>query len=326
MNKQITILAFLFNCSIIWSQKVIKIATPCTEEFLQSVPGRWIRPGDGLHANISKQQQQEIFNRLDKVHQFVFDIYPSPLGVDAVQTRFTTDEKFAYQVKFDQLPDGNTSENFVNGVPVVFYSYTAFFCKYECGRDKYEMMPGYPSESGEQVTVVANSLSFLPRSSGGPYEMNIGGIEIRMMPVVKGTWKGYTLYTPQGGSGVTWVLLHRQGMFPYTPVTRKQYLDLCISYFNKDYDKQLASIDATAKAFIDGGMNTAQGIKEQKEALQKQKKEVLKHYQDGLAATTAAGLSDAPAIIPLTMCDMDPRSPIFTTQAAGGRMLVTENP
>lgn len=327
MKKQITILLLiLFNVQLLWSQGFVKITTPCSEEFLQNVPGRWISLADALYAKISKPQQQEIFNRLDKIHQFVFNIYPSPLGIDAVHSRFTSDEQFAYQVKLDHLADGNTSENLLNGVPVVMYSYTAFFCKYSCGREKYEMMPGYPSETGEEVKIVANSLTFLPRSSGGPYEMNVDGREIRLMPVVKGNWKGYTLYTPEPSSGVTFVLLHREGMLPYVPVTRKEYLKLSISYINNLYDKWISDVDKTAKTFIDAGMSDAKTIKDKKEQFEKQRKDALKHYQDELTATTAAGLLDARAIIPLDMCDLDPTRPIFTTDDAGGRMLVTQNP
>ena len=103
MKKQVTILTFLFfHCFFSWSQQFVKITTPCTEEYLRNLPGRWIHL-DGLNAKISKQQQQEIFNRLDKIHQFAFDIYPSPLGIDAIGSRFTSDEQFAYQVRVESF-------------------------------------------------------------------------------------------------------------------------------------------------------------------------------------------------------------------------------
>lgn len=326
MKKQITILTFLlFTCFFSWSQTFVKITSPCTEEYLRNLPGKWI-PRNALNAKISKQQQQEIFNRLDKIHQFVFDIYPSPLGVDAVWTRFTSDEQFAYQVKVDHLPNGRSNENFVNGIPVVFHSYTAFFCQHSCGRDKYEVRMGYPREDGAVVSVVANTLTLLPRSNGGPEEMKVDGREIRMMPVVKGKWKGYTLYAPETGSGVMIVLLHREGMLPYTAVTRKQYLDLSIHHLINWYDKMIADMDKNAKAFIDAGMTDPQAIKEGKEKIEKQKKDVLKHYEDELAATTSAGLLDSPAMIRGPMCDITTTSSIFLNETSGGRLLVTENP
>ncbi len=82
MKKQIIILIIVFLPLLSFAQNegVIKMTTPCTDEFVQNVHGRWLDYGAGLNANISKQQQQEIFNRLNKIHQFVFDIYPPPFG------------------------------------------------------------------------------------------------------------------------------------------------------------------------------------------------------------------------------------------------------
>jgi hypothetical protein len=324
MKKQITIiiLLLLHLCSFGQDETVIKLTTPCTDEFAKNFPGRWLNDGDGGNANISKQQKQEVFNRLDKIHQFVLDIYPSPVGFDAAHTRHISDGEFAYQVKREHLANGNTTDNRINGIPVVCYWYWAYFGKYGCVHsDNHKMLRGLPSEDAEEFFVYANLFSLLEEES--MYEMNIDGRQIHLMPVVKGTWKGHTLY--QTGIGKV-ILLHRDGMLPYTTVTRKQYLDLCISYLPKMYDELIAKMDENAtKKFIDAGLADSQTIKRNKEIYQKEKKDALKHYTDELAATTAAGLLDAPAIIPLTLCDLDP-GPIFTTEAEGGRLLVTENP
>ena len=60
-----------------------------------------------------------------------------------------------------------------------------------------------------------------------------------MMKNIKGKWKSYSQYQLDPGSDETMVLLHREGMLPYIPVTRKQYLDLSIIYFTKSYDKMI---------------------------------------------------------------------------------------
>jgi hypothetical protein len=187
------------------------------------------------------------------------------------------------------------------------------------------MHRGLPNEDAEGFSVYANKLTLL--EEGAPYEMNIEGRKIEMMPVVKGTWKGYTLYTPVTGSGKTMVVLHRDGILPYTPVTRKQYLDLATKYLNNLYDSMIAGVDEGNKVSL------AMGIKpdpkesnEKKEKLQQQKKDVVKYYRDELKATTVAGLLDSAAIIPFAICDPDINHAIFTTESAGGRLLVTENP
>jgi len=321
MKKQITIIVLLLiNCSVTWSQ--IKITTPCNDELLKNTPGRWLYYGDRLHAKISKQQQQEILNRINKIHQFVFTIYPSPLGIDAAWFPFTSEEEFAQQVKIDHYPNGSLKEDFVNGIPVVNYEYVAKFYKYACGFDRHkdEIMRGFPGEGGATVGVSANNLAgLLPRDQGAE-GMEIGGRKIRMMLPVKGKWKGYTLYHLQPGSGTTMVLLHREGMLPYIPVTRKQYLDLSISYLTKFFDKMMTDAEESAKLW---------GIKPDpanKEKTEKPKKDVLKYYRDELAATTAAGLLDTPAVITTVMCYPDTNYPIITPESEGGKMLATENP
>lgn len=253
MKRQIiiSILLLLHLCSFAQDERIIKLTTPCTDEFVQNFPGRWLH-SIGTRATISKQQQQEIFNRLNKIHQFVFNIYPSPVGFDAEHDWHTSNAEFAYQVKLDHLANGNTSESRINGVPVVFYWYTAYFGKYGCAyNDKHKMLRGLPSEEVEEFYVYANQFTFLDESI---YEMNIDGRPIQMMPVVKGTWKGYTQYETGNGK---MILLHRDGMLPYTTVTRKQYLDLCISYFPKMFDELIADMDKDAKAFIDAGLGDA---------------------------------------------------------------------
>jgi hypothetical protein len=64
---------------------------------------------------------------------------------------------------------------------------------------------------------------------------------------------------------------------------------------------------------------------EQIKKSEKIKEGVLKRYQDEMEATTKTGLLDSPAIIPSDLCNIS-NNPIFSTEAQGGSMLVTENP
>ena len=65
---------------------------------------------------------------------------------------------------------------------------------------------------------------------------------------------------------------------------------------------------------------------EQVKTMQKLRDDVLKYYNDELAATIKAGLLDSPAVVFDGMLSMSTQYPIFTTQAEGGNLLVTENP
>jgi hypothetical protein len=153
--------------------------------------------------------------------------------------------------------------------------------------------------------------------------MRVDGRPIKMMPVLMGKWKGYDLYSPENGSSRKMVLLHREGMLPYIPVTRKQYLDKSIECLQRFFDKSIKAYEQPE------GFVALMDKKEKDEQIKKQQKlrdDVLKYYRDELDATTKAGLLEAPAIIFGDIMPVLTQYPIFTTQEKGGKMLVTENP
>jgi hypothetical protein len=324
MKKQFLFLALaFFTCTFVHGQRFVKTTTPCNDELIKKTPGRWIKTREAFHAKLSQQQQKEIVNRLNAFHQLMYNIYPSPVAFDAVPSFFTADQEFGSQLKFDPSPNVGYKDFKANGIPTVYYSYTGFFCAYGCGRETYEMMRGYPSEDGTAMGVDINSLnSFLKESNPKDYLeiMRINERPIKLMPVVVGKWKGYDVYAPESGSGLKMVLLHRENILPFIPVTRKEYLDRCLECLPQFFDKSLTADTAVVK------MIGKQEWDEQVRKFQKIRNDVLKHYQDELQATTAAGLLGSPAIISSYILDIGTDYQIFTKQSAGGRMLVTENP
>ena len=328
MKIQVTILLqFFFSCTFIYGQQWMKTATPCDKELLLKTPGEWMKPGYGYHATVSKQQLPEIENRLKVIHQFAYNIYPLPMAFDAVWGYFTTDEYFGSQIRIETIQD-RFRNSFINGIPTVLYSYHLKFCAYHCGRNTNEIMRGRGCETGTNFSVVMNSLEgFFSRLLIDDDYMDIMRIDdrpIRMMPVLKGKWKGYDLYSPESGSGLNMVLLHRDGTLPYIPVTRKQYLDRSIEWLQQFFDKGLKASENPE------GLAVLMDKKEKDEQVKKYRKlrdDVLKYYRDELDVTTKAGLLDSPAVIfGGSMAHILTQYPIFTTQADGGRLLVTENP
>jgi hypothetical protein len=310
----------LCNCFPALSQQFVKTSTPCNDELLKKTPGQWVRGGNGFHAQVSPQQQKEIQSRLDAIHPLVFNLYPSPLAFDAAWFGFSTDEEFGSQLQFDRSPNVGIRGSEVNGTPTIHYSYSAKFCAYHCGRERNEIMRGQGCEAGTFTSVQINSLgAFLIHTTPGDMAeiMRIEGRPIKVMPVMQGNWKGYDVYYPESGSSQKMVLLHREGMLPFIPVTRKQYLDRCMEYLPHFFDSMMKPSPWT----IDKKEQD-----EQLKKMQKIKEDVLKHYKDELQATTSAGLLNAPAILSSYLLDIGTNYPIFTTQAAGGKMLVTENP
>ena len=76
----------------------MKTDIPCDKELLKKTPGEWMKPGYGYYATVSRQQLQEIENRLKVIQQNVYNIYPSPMSFDAVWGYQTNDENFASQI------------------------------------------------------------------------------------------------------------------------------------------------------------------------------------------------------------------------------------
>lgn len=283
--------------------------------------------GKTLYAKTSKQQEQEIIKRLNTIHQWVFNIYRSPMAFDAKPSFSTNDDHFASQLKIERDQYG-VSQSFVNGTPTIPYSYSAGFCAYHCGRNEHEIMRGAGCENGTFIDVNINSLvsiTLLQHNNDIDAEtMRIDNRPIRMMHVLSGKkWKGYDLYVSQTGLSTYYVLLHRDGELPYIPVTRKQYLDRIIQCLQKFFDKTIKASENPE------GLASLMDKKEKDEQvrkLQKYRDDVLKYYRDEVEATTKAGLLDTPAVIFDGIMNMNTSYPIFIAQDKGGRLLVTENP
>jgi hypothetical protein len=327
MKKQLTILLLFFFCgTFAWSQgKYIKTTTPCDNELLKKTPGRWMPIRKDFRAKISKQQEQEILKRFNTIHQWVYNIYPSPLAFDADPIFRTDDIAFGTRLKIERAEDALRTPP-TGGTPLIFYEYITQFCNYFCGRDKYEIIRGAGCEGGTNVFVIINNLSpiFSPLNLDDFYAeiMRIDERPIQMIYQIKeDKWKGYNVYAGDGGDNV--VLLHREGMLPYIPVTRKQYLDRSIECLQRMFENNIKAYEKPE------GLTLLMDKKERDEQIkkiQKHRDNVLKYYRDEVEATTNAGLLDSPAIVPGGVLEQRTESPVFTTIEKGGNQLVTENP
>ena len=328
MKKQIFLFfLLLFNCTFAWSQKFIKTSTPCDDELLLKTPGAWLAASKRYSTKTTQQELQQIENRLNTIRQWTQNIYPKPMAFDAVNTYYASDANFASQIKIQQTQVGFRN-SFINGIPTILYSYYVKFCRYGCNaRTPNEIVKNPGCESGPVISVDINGLEsfFWEFRLDDEYVdiMRIEGRPIRMMPVLTGKWKGYDLYSPEAGSGYKMVLLHREGILPYIPVTRKQYLERSIEYLERLFTNTLKAAENPE------GLNLLMDKKERDEQIKKQQKirdDVLKHYRGELDATTNAGLLETPAIVSDGIAYIEISSPVFTTQENGGMLLVTENP
>ncbi len=353
MKKQIILhLLILIHLSA-WSQKTIPTDGPCTNIMAEKAKGRWIKNPDNLFTTA---EQSEVFKKLDAIHQLVLKLYPDPTGVDAVWQRTNRNVFFASQLKMDSNRDGVPRRNEVNGIPVASYYYSAGFFHYFCG-SKNEMYQGWPGETGTGINVYVNSFDAYA-GAGVDDPMTIDGRPVRMRIPVRKTWKGYELLYNDEISTFRSILIHRDGILPYIPVTRKQYLDHSIQHLNeifdktikemqeipvrslevqeaekkiklakfeKDFGKDPKRLKSAVDYYLSGYQTEQQQREERVKAMVKNKEDIVKHYRDELEKTIKEGLLDSPATVRV-FHSPDAQAPVFVKESEGGQMLITDNP
>jgi hypothetical protein len=173
--------------------------------------------------------------------------------------------------------------------------------------------------------------------------------------VRKEKWKGYEVQQSESGTNSRTVVIHRPGILPYIPVTRKQYLDYCIIYhsklwdemikaqeqipvrsleeqekekkarlakFEKDFGSDPKRLKSAVDYYLSGYQTDQQRRDEQVEKRKKNKEDVLKNFRDELEKSAKEGLLESPAVVLVKYH----HSPVFETDTEKGYMLVTENP
>lgn len=324
MKKQIIILILLLIHLLSLGQKgfVRKTSMPCTDKMIDTIIGKWINPviklsGSGIN------NPQEVAKQLYAITKIIMDAYPVPTGADAAWGGTSANSSFADQAKYVMNQNQMLNEEKVKSNPVLRLQYNLILYPYYCSNaSPNEILNIFPEISGGTgISIQANELSILIGNVLKEEGMTIDGRPIKYKMPTMGNWKGYDIMTPEGGANATlfstrYILISRNGMLPYIPVTRKQYLDLAIPYVTKWYDKMISGMDQIPDKAT---------REEYKKGTNKDKSAILKRYQDESEETFKHGLLDSPAIVNEGPVITNLQS-IFSTEAAGGRMMVTENP
>lgn len=335
MNQQI-IIFLLFTTQLCAQNRdpnphfpKLKISVPCTQEFLENYKGKWLTPNHTFN-HVSTSYSQGAMSRINQIHGIIKKIYPQPIGSDAYWMGGYSKIDFAFTVKYVTEGD-RTQREYLQRRQVEGWSYHTILFAWICSENKNEIWNGYPDVSGLNfIQVEANSIPVLNGEFMDDEVWTIDGQPIqRKMPVI-GQWKGYDVMGINGGiyadqNSDWYILITRNGMLPYIPVTRKQYLDRAIAYTTKFYD------DATKKSLQANEVLPAQA-RTPKEDLdnqiamnRKMKSDALKKLHDELDKIARDGSLNAPAFVgtdPLLMNE----GPIFLPESKGGIMLTIENP
>ena len=328
MKKQIIIFLFFTIHFSSWSQNTIKTTTPCSDEVLFKTPGRWLKDAlldysEGL--NLTSTQKKEILNRLDAIHQMMLGLYPHPMALDAAWHHSIGYSTFAEQVKYEPNNQGIINRVALKEKPVASFIYSSAFFRYDCNPNKAnEIVRGYPGETYTWIYIYANTLVAAKelRTDDGANLGTIGGYPgCQLQPLIKqiGDFKLRGIVDKRE----RWVIIHREGMLPYIPVTRKQYLDLCIAYIERQFDKGITELKEAPLPFDD---NENREMRDQQIANSIQSRDAApRRHREELGKNTHAGTLELPAIVNGSFSALTSDVPIFVSEQEGWT-LVTENP
>ena len=336
MKKQLIIL-LLFSIQLSAQNKdpnphfpKVKISGPCNQQFLDNYKGKWLTHDPKLSSISVNDYHDEAMKRLNAINVLVRQIYPEPTSADAGWVGEFAKTSFADEVKFMPVEDRDPEETKTKINTVYRYNYTCVLFPWGCTENPNEIFNMYPEGASGSIVIRANDLEVLNQNYADGNEWTIDGRPIKRKMFAAGEWKGYDMMSSVGGvyadpASEHFVLICRDGMLPYIPVTRKQYLDRAIRYVTTWYDELTKKILRNNEAMPAQFRSPQAEIDNQTALNTKAKNDALKRLQDALDKTTRDGLLDVPAVVRIDPLLMN-EGPVFQSEAEGGCMLATENP
>jgi len=233
-------------------------------------------------------------------------------------------------VKFVQVEDRDPEETKTKINPAYRYRYSCILFPWLCTENPNEIMNMYPEGSSGSIVISADQLEILNENYADGDEWRIDGRPIKRKMFAAGNWKGYDMMSSVGGiyanaASEHYVLISRDEILPYIPVSRKQFLDRAIQYVTRSYDELIKKILQANEALPVQFRSPQEEIDRQKAQNTKAKNEALKKLNDALEKTTKDGLLGAPAVVRIDPLLMN-EGPVFQSEAEGGCLLATENP
>ncbi len=349
MKKHIIFYILLCTFLVGWGQNSIKTDMTCTDAMAHNTKGRWILTKDNAAHNTI-----ETTRRLNEVHEMLLKIYPQPTGVDAVWHRTAGKSYFGAKRKYYKTNDGSLTFDYSNLPHFTYYYYNVLFFPWQCEHGKTNsLIPTYPGETGTSLNIIANvQLGEVAQDD----DWTINGLPVIMYKPPITSSDGIEFAHPEPGRNTRQVLIHRKGVLPYIPVTRKQYLDYCLVYhtklhdgiiknfeqmpvrstqvqakekqeklerFQKQFGNDAKKLQANVDYYLAGYQTDEQRRDEQVTKAKKNKVVELKKFIDEVEKTTSEGRLDSTAMVAVKYYS----SPsVFETNPERGLILVTENP
>lgn len=308
----------------------VKISVRCSDEFINNYRGKWLIHDSKLSRISVNDYHDEVMKRLNAINDLVRQIYPEPTGGDAGWSGEFAKTSFADEAKYVQVKDRDPEETKTKVNPVYRYNYSCILFPWMCTGTPNEIMNMYPEGSSGSIVIRANDLEILNQNYADANEWTIDSRPIKRKMFAAGNWKGYETVSSVGGiyanaASEHFVLISRDGMLPYLPITRKQYLDRATRYITRYYD-ELTNKIVQSNESMPAQLRTPQDeLDKQKAQNTKFKNDALKKLHDELEKTTRDGLLEEPAVVRIDPLLMN-EGPVFLSEAEGGCLLATENP
>src|SRR5258706_2934261 len=305
----------------------LRISGPCNDEFINNYKGKWLIPEPFSITDY----HDEVMKRFNAIQDLVHQTFPQPIGADVSRSGSFAKTSFADEVKYIVVRDRDLEETKTRINPVYRLSYGCSLFPWSCTDNPNEISNGYPEIGGLGLKVDANWLYILNGTvMGGSNEWTIDGRPIKTKMFTIGKWRGYDMLSDvplnfANQSSSRFVLISRDGMLPYIPVTRKQYLDRATQYTMRFYDDLNKAIQQNNDALPAQVRSPKEELDDQKAQNTKAKNAALKKLQDELESTTKKGLLDSTAVVRVDALLMN-EGPVFLPEPQGGTMLATENP
>jgi len=300
--------------------------------------GSWKKRSDANpfpDESFPKNQFAQANSRIDKMQKLLQAAYPEPKGIEAGWYRSISGKAL------------------VIGGPVP-YELESLFLSYYCNTNKIELLP----ETGTWFYIWANQFNWFAKFIK---EFSVKKQPVYLLTQKSGEIDGYPFYegihNENSNTGIKYsraIIITRPGQSPYIPVTRKQYLKAFLLFNEKELPESIAGIEKGFKVKTDAQEEESKqkalesiSKNNRPEAVERRKAEYLKNYKtdkqskEEWIAKTKKNYEDAMKPVqsllansteqelgqPVIVDDVDfSKFKGFSTEAKGGRQLVSLNP
>lgn len=177
----------------------------CNDDIIMAIKGKWVKRPD---ASMNAGNLPQVISRIDKMQQLLQAAYPEPIGIEAGWYRSTGG--------YNSSVSSNAESYVLN----------ALFKTYYCNKNVKKLLLG--SETSNWFYVWVNKFSWFADKDDN---FLVENKPVYLLTKRLGELNGFPLFAGNdnqtSNTGTTFskaILISRTGQLPYSPVSRKQYL------------------------------------------------------------------------------------------------------